>query len=173
MLFSTASSLSISRFVFWKLKTLPGAPTWFIIFFWSILCLTYNFHQTIKQRLLKRMIITFLNKTCNEWKNERSYFLCIILKGGFSKIGGPLSKQNLSGCNASRITVRWWLCSSGKQFSFSSSLIKFWSAIQIRGTGKVQIPKWGERQKRDEFPEEKYNYCRGGQIVPFLLLLGH
>ena len=47
--------------LFWKLKTPPGAPTWFIIFFWSILCLTYNFHQTIKQRLLKRTMVTFFN----------------------------------------------------------------------------------------------------------------
>ena len=53
------------------------------------------------------------------------------------------------------------------------SLIKFWSAIQIRGTDKVQIPRWRERQKRDEFPEKKYSYSRGGQTVPFLLLLGH
>ena len=32
------------------------APTWFIIFFWSILCLTYNFHRTIKPSLFKRKI---------------------------------------------------------------------------------------------------------------------
>ena len=77
--------------LFWKLKTPPGAPTWFIIVFWSILCLTYNFHQTIKQRLLKRTMVSGnLLKYNMQWLNKwKAIFFVYHPKRGISKNWGP------------------------------------------------------------------------------------